>query len=936
MRHILFALCLFILPSTTQALGPDPHREWHSADSPHFRVNYAGPQRAQAERVADIAERVHARLTQQFQWEPSDRIEIVVLDEFDFANGFSTPYPFNETALFLTPPDGGELLDNSVWLELLITHELTHTIHLDKARGVPRVMRQIFGRHLPLFPNLWQPGWAIEGIATYNESTPEIGQGRLRGPMFEAWMQIEHERGFRSLSEMNADGRALPTSKQYLYGVYFYDFLVRKYGPEAIYKYINRYSGNFPLVARVHTNPVSATGKTMDVLWDEFIADLGEQMNKRKAALKSMPLATGDIILPANFEIGSLAPAPDGGVLAVVNDGLLHPALLHVDARGDIRHLVDVRAGSRIDVRNDGKVLLAQLEVCSNHRLYYDLYTWDHAAGMQRKTECGRYRRAVWLGEQVAALRTEGGITTLSLLDASGDDWKETKKLYQTPDLVEAVDLAASPDGKRIALSIKRAGAWQVLEFDRAGGAPRVLLNHDAPIHSLRYARDGNGLEFIAATGGIYNLWRYSSGTQELARLSHTDTAVMSHSGVAQDGSVVLAVLADGGTELRRMQTTTALARSRADTRQSAPLEAAAPPATRQLGEASGYHALKSLYPRAWMPAALADRGLTAYGVSVFGSDALLWHHYSANLLWETSQHEAIGSFSYNYLDAVFLDFSRNLQTREWTGSGSDETVTRYDRTTDAQISSLLPLLASVDRRLFVGIGAAMQTTDQVQVGGATTRAEEERVGAAFLRYDSRDSNWYADGINRGNLSTLLYESYRPFDSYYDGHVARFDTRGYLPLGKTVLSARWTEARAYGITEPFYLGGAFEPELTQVPMLNQRDLPLRGYRNGALELRGQNASTASIEWRTPIADIDRHAMTPPVGINRLSAAVFVDAGRAWDNDAVKPKYYRGVGVELLGEIRLIYLATIPVRLGIARGMDHPGEVQGYLRLGLPF
>ncbi|MBU1775529.1 MAG: BamA/TamA family outer membrane protein, partial [Gammaproteobacteria bacterium] len=111
---------------------------------------------------------------------------------------------------------------------------------------------------------------------------------------------------------------------------------------------------------------------------------------------------------------------------------------------------------------------------------------------------------------------------------------------------------------------------------------------------------------------------------------------------------------------------------------------------------------------------------------------------------------------------------------------------------------------------------------------------------------------------------------------------------------------------------------------------------LRGYRNGALELRGQNASTASIEWRTPIADIDRHAMTPPVGINRLSAAVFVDAGRAWDNDAVKPKYYRGVGVELLGEIRLIYLATIPVRLGIAHGMDHPGEVQGYLRLGLPF
>ncbi|MDP1633216.1 MAG: hypothetical protein Q8L69_00870, partial [Gallionellaceae bacterium] len=525
MRRFLLTLCLYAIATIAHALGPDPHREWHSADSLHFRVNYADTQRPQAERIADIAERVHARLTQQLQWEPSGRIEIVVLDEFDFANGFSTPYPFNETAIFLTPPNEGELLDNSVWLELLITHELTHTIHLDKVRGAPGVMRKIFGRHLPLFPNLWQPGWAIEGIATYNESTPETGEGRLHGPMFEAWMRIEHERGFKSLSEMNADGRALPTSKQYLYGVYFYDFLARKYGPEAIYKYIHRYSGNFPLVARVLTNPVNATGKTMDVLWDEFIADLGEQMSKRKAALRALPRVTGDIILPASFEIDSLAPSPDGGVLAVVNDGLLHPALLHIDARGNTRHLAEVRAGSHIDVRNDGKVLLAQLEICNHHRLYYDLYTWSTSAGMQRKTECGRYRRAVWLGDQVAALRAEGGITTLSLLDANGDKWKETKQLYRTPDQVEAVDLAASPGGKRVALSIKRANAWQILEFDSAGGMPRVLFNHDAPIHSLRYASDGNDLEFIAATDGIYNLWRYSSGKRELARLSHTDTA---------------------------------------------------------------------------------------------------------------------------------------------------------------------------------------------------------------------------------------------------------------------------------------------------------------------------------------------------------------------------------------------------------------------------
>jgi hypothetical protein len=935
MLRILLALAaLAVLSPAHAAIGPDPGRDWHTADSAHFRVNYATPQRPQAERIADIAERVYARLSRELQWEPSGRIEIVVVDEYDFANGFSTPLPFNETAIFLTPPDDGELLDNSVWLEMLLTHELTHTFHLDKVRGAPSVAQRIFGRNPFFFPNLWQPGWAIEGIATWNESTPEAGRGRLRGPAFEALMRIEHERGFKSLSEMNADGRALPTSKQYLYGVYFYDFLARKYGPDAIYKYIYRYSGNFPFVARVDSNPVYATGKHMGELWDEFIADLTQQMTQREAPLKATPRADGEVILPANFSIDSLAPVSDG-VLAVVDDGLLRTRLIHINAQGKVQHLANVNAGSRIDVRADGKVLDAQPDVCRNYNYYYDLYTWSAAAGMQRQTECGRYRRAVWMDTQIAALRLEGGISTLSILEQRENGWRETRTLYRTPERVEAIDLAASPDGKRIALAIKQANAWQVLEFDSAGGTPRVLFNHGAPLYGLRYAKNGSGLEFIAVKDGVPNLWRYSSGSNELTRLSHTYTAVTLQSGVAQDGSVVLGVLAAGGTELRRMQTTAPLGQMKQAAGPAAALQSDNPPITGKLGEAGNYHALNSMYPRTWFPASIVDRGLTAYGVSTFGSDALLWHSYAANLLWETSQHEAIGSISYAYRDNLLFNFSRNLEAREWTGSNNDETTTLYDRTTDAQWVSMLPWLKT-ERRIYLGIGAAVQTTDRVQVAGLASKTQNERLAATFLRYDTRNTNWYADGYNRGNLSTLLYESYRPFTNFYNGYVARFDTRGYLPLGNTVLSARWTEARAHGFTEQYQLGGASEYGLTQAPMINQRDLPLRGYSGSNAALRGQNARVASVEWRTPLADIDRHAMVPPVGINRLSAAVFMDAGSVWDNGNARSRYYRGAGIELIGEIKVYYGITLPLRLGIAHGLDEPGGTRGYLLLGQEF
>jgi outer membrane protein assembly factor BamA len=247
----------------------------------------------------------------------------------------------------------------------------------------------------------------------------------------------------------------------------------------------------------------------------------------------------------------------------------------------------------------------------------------------------------------------------------------------------------------------------------------------------------------------------------------------------------------------------------------------------------------------------------------------------------------------------------------------------------------MLPWL-QIERRLYIGVGAALQTTERVQIAGLNTRTQDERVAATFLRYDTRNTNWYADGINRGNLTTLLYESYRPFNSFYDGYVTRFDTRGYLPVGETVLSARWTEARAHGITEDYQLGGSFDNEQTQAPMLNQRNLPLRGYLSGANVLRGQNARVANIEWRTPVVDIDRHAMVPPIGINRLSTAIFMDAGSVWNNGGTHSRYFRSVGVEMIGELKVYYRVPLPLRFGIARGLDDTGGTRAYFILGQAF
>src|SRR5207302_10706917 len=211
----------------------------------------------------------YVRTTTLLDWRPRRRTQLVVLDSADFANGFATPVPFNLSAIFLSPPDSGELLQNRDWIELVLSHEFFHVVHLDKASGSPLRMRDVLGRLLPFFPNSLEPTWTIEGLAVYHESDPSRRYGRLEQSYFEGMMSAELDRGLRSLREVNAEGRGFPLNRDYLYGSYFFFFLAERYGPDVIPRYVEAYSGRwFPF--RVHSTPQLVTGKAMDELWIEY------------------------------------------------------------------------------------------------------------------------------------------------------------------------------------------------------------------------------------------------------------------------------------------------------------------------------------------------------------------------------------------------------------------------------------------------------------------------------------------------------------------------------------------------------------------------------------------------------------------------------------------------------------------------------------------
>src|SRR5882672_1724195 len=934
------ALASQVNVTAAHAQTADPWRAWRTAETGHFRLHYERGQEAVALRVGQIAERAHIVVTAGLQWTPRDKTDIVLYSGIDLANGFATPLPFSHSGIVLTAPNEDELLDRGEWLELVILHEYTHIVHLDKVAGAPGVLRKVFGRIVWTFPNLLQPNWPLEGLAVFNESRAGDGIGRLHSPLFEAQLRDERKRGFMRLAEINAGGRRAPLNRDYLYGSYFFDFLARRYGVDAVATHVNWYSRQI-LPFRLQNSPLAATGKKMDELWNEFLHDLARQVDQRAAPILALPERVGEAVGPPLWAVSSMSLSENSDLYLAVSDGI-HALQLQRWRAGEVEVLTDLDPDARIEARASGAVLLAQPDSCGGHDYLFDLYRWEERTGLRQLTSCRRYLAAVWAGELIVAIGNDrAGATRVDLLDGDG---ALVRLLLPPEPAMTWLSVTAGEDGTSAVLIGKRNGNFGIYRLDLSS-AHLTLLHVDGDRkQDLQVGGDG-ALYFIASSGNVPNVWRLQDGT--LTRITHAHTAVLQLAGAAADGTLAFGVLDDGKVQVRRMlldaagergqpplDARAALTDSAATTLPPALLPPAREPT--QFAFERNYNPLPSLLPHAWWPVAYVDHGSTGIGVSIFGADALGAHAYTLMPIAGVEPRVLLGLAEYSYDDRHFITATRNLTVEHWSGSGNNEKVIDYEVATSAQWVSLARWLAW-RRQVALGVGAALARTNFVTVDGPTINEHDQRLAAAVAEYDSRGGGVLAEAPAYGQHLQIFYETYRPFSAQWDGRVVRGKWDGYLPLGPTVLAASLVEGHGQsGNSEPFELGGSFSTYAAAAPTLDERRIVLRGYRAGESALTGANARRGTLEFRVPVADIDRNAMVPPVGINRLSMSAFVEAGGAWDSGHGPHSWYRSAGVELLAELRLGYVFALPLRVGVARGLDTPGETQVYAHIGRSF
>jgi hypothetical protein len=919
MRVCAVALLLWAMAAHAQwreLTWVDPSLRWRTLETPHFAVHFAEQRRGEARLVAGVAEAVYPRVTGMLDWRPQDRVHLVILDAADFANGYASPLPFNNFAIFLAPPDEGELLQNRAWLELVITHEFTHIVHLDKAQGPPDSLRRIFGRLALLFPNALEPTWITEGLAVYSESDPSRGYGRLGQSQFEGMMRAEAARGFLTLREVNADGRGFPLNRDYLYGSYFFAFVRERYGPEAVGRLVETYSRNI-IPFKVDSNPVPTTGKPMDALWLEYQDWLRARFAPKSSSFEA---DTGTAIARA-WAISSPVLAPGGIRWYIRADGYTSPRLVRQAGERAPEVVRSVEQDTRLAAAPDGALVMAQADICGNYNYLYDLYRAGANGDLERLSRCGRFRQAAPLADgRIAALRVDADATEVVLLDRQGT---LERSLYRAAQGEALTGLAAK--GASVVATSLRDGRWSVIEV--GAGEPRVLVSDEAVKHSPRFGESEDEIYFVAGYDKAYNVWSFSRAERSLSRWTAVATGVKEISAPV-GGEMLLTTIEPDGDILRLHRLPAAPIERRA----LPPLVAAQPsqPTPEVDAPERPYSPWSSLRPTSWLPViGLAD-GAIELGFTVSGQDALGLHRYVFTPRYEFTQDEPLADFEYTYDGRHGLLVNRSLTVK---GQDDQNEISAYSIKERAQWVSTWRAL-SLNRRFYWGLGGALEREHLHQVGFDST-VQDERVLGLVGGVDTRRERWLSEGPSQGMWLQLFAETSNGLGGAFSGNVYRADWRGHFALGKTVLALRWNEAYGQDEAERFQLGGSFSDDLFTLPVLNQREFALRGYTNADAGLAGHRARIATVEWRTPIRDVDRHFMVPPVGLNRVSLNLFVDVGAAWEHDT-QPDYRRGVGAELMSELRVGYLIGLQLRAGIARGIDEGGRTTGYLRVGRSF
>lgn len=606
---LLWLFPLFLFAQLNEITSNHSELEWRSFETEHFAFYYHQGTERTAFLASKIIEDIYPAITGLYDYEPQDRIHVIIKDTDDYANGAA--YFFNNKMEIWTTNLDYVMRGTKNWMRDVITHEFTHMVSIQKTvksnLTMPFGFFQWFGYEderrkdvVRGFPNtlvsyplssISMPVWFAEGVAQLQSDDARFD---YRDPHREMIIRdrLLSER-FLTYNEMAIFAKSSHGNESsYNLGFSFAKYLTERFGDsilEKITKISSKWSSyTFDGVLK------SATGIVADTLYNDWKNELTERYLNQTKSIRSNEIK-GQLIEKKGY--ANLYPvfAPDGKSVAWSSNkesDFFAPAHLYIQnlKDGSKRKVANNISSSLSWSKNGRYIAYARKELNQFNSNFNDLFLYDVEKDEEIRLTYnlrGNNPDFNFDDTKLSFVTTTNGLHQLNVLHlpenienkstqtvwfdmeegtlySSEKEGRHLRKVRYRGQKIE--QLLAFKDGRQI-YHPRWAKGDSALVFDTSVEYGRnigqynfktnsfsMLLTAEEELRYPSFSRDGQWLYYSASSTGIYNLFRRNLHTGQTEQLTNvTGGAFMP--AVDEAGNIVYALYENVGYKLAKINT---------------------------------------------------------------------------------------------------------------------------------------------------------------------------------------------------------------------------------------------------------------------------------------------------------------------------------------------------------------------------------------------
>ncbi|BDY06091.1 hypothetical protein [Ferrimonas sp. YFM] len=502
MRSALFAALLWLL--LTQPGLAAPERHWQTLETDLYRIHFTPEHEHWARQLAADADRLQQAVGESIGHQLPGKVDLVIRDPLNLANGFALPViGQSRTVFYTTPPLSNSVLSHMPqWSTLLLVHEQAHLNHLSRESRSP--MTQLWQS---LYVDFLQvPRWVSEGYATVIEHQYD-GKGRPANALVQSiLMQWAREGYLPSYQQLSGDEESyLGMSMAYLMGSSYLLWLQHEHGEESLKQVWTRMVAREPRSFEQAFKGVFGQGP--ERLYRRFVAETSYKAMTQEFAAQE---ETANLWLKHHWQLSAPSLSPSGDKLALVEGdrkGYNQTLVIYSNQTNDAARAKWLeRRQARLDA--DPQDIPDREPEQFNPEVLHSLPRSD-----------GMMTDPVWLGDEE--------ILFSQLTPGAQGEWhfdlyrwnldtQEVTRLTQQQNLVRP--FPHPQGGKLLALQLK-GGRSSVVELDLASGnlTTRVVAADNEILDFPGYRPGSGQLSYLKHSRGQWDL--YLSDDQQQAPL---------------------------------------------------------------------------------------------------------------------------------------------------------------------------------------------------------------------------------------------------------------------------------------------------------------------------------------------------------------------------------------------------------------------------------